>query len=255
MIDLKEIIPFVLNTNKQDIFGIIDKPKNANPVPVVIILHGFTGNHIGSQFKLSLLAKKLAKIGIASVRFDFRGSGNSDGEFENMTISSETNDAKEIIKFVESQSWFNGKYAILGYSMGGVVASSLIRDGFDPNCLAFWSPAFFNKSVFGKIEEYSLSEVPVSYKGFLIGEKFRKEILEKDYALFLKKYKKNVLVVHGNKDETVDIKKVREFSLEQKYYFHEINDATHTYENIDHLNDLLDITVSFLGKNLIGESV
>ncbi len=62
-------------------------------------------------------------------------------------------------------------------------------------------------------------------------------------------------MVHGNKDDTVDIKKVREFSLEQKYDFHEINDATHNYENTDHLNDLLDITVSFLGKNLIGESV
>ncbi len=101
-----------------------------------------------------------------------------------MTISSETNDAKEIIKFVENQSWFNGKYAILGYSMGGVVASSLISDGYDPCCLAFWSPAFFNKSVFGKMKDFPSDDCSIDHLGFLIGKEFRKEILEKDYVFF-----------------------------------------------------------------------
>ena len=252
---MNEIIPFVINIEKQKVFGIFDKPKFGEKFPAIIIFHGFTGNHVGSQFKLSLLAKELTKFGIASVRFDFRGSGNSDGEFKDMTVTSETIDAERVIQHLNDQKWFNGHYAFLGYSMGAVIASSLIGKGYSPDSLVFWSPAFFNTSVFSKLDSFNETSENIDYKGFLIGREFRKEILEKDFFSYLKGYKNNVLIVHGNNDETVNIKEVKEFSIQQRYDFFEVEGATHTYENSNHIKDLLSITKKFLSTNLNKEYI
>ncbi len=247
---LNEIIPFVINVENQNVFGIFDKPKYEKKFPAIIIFHGFTGNHVGSQFKLSLLAKELSKLGIASVRFDFRGSGNSDGKFEDMTVTSETLDAESVIQYLNNQKWFNGQFAFLGYSMGAVIASSLIGKGYNPNSLVFWSPAFFNTSVFSKLDSFHETSENIDYKGFLIGRKFRKEILERDFYIYLKEYKNNVLVVHGNNDKAVDLKEVKDFSIKQNYDFVEIDGATHKYENSNHIKKLLTATKTFLKENL-----
>ena len=145
--------------------------------------------------------------------------------------------------------WFNGQNAFLGYSMGAVIASSLIGKGYNPDSLVFWSPAFFNTSVFSKLDSFNETSENLDYKGFLIGSEFRKEILEKDFFAYLKGYKNNVLVVHGNNDETVNIKEVKEFSKQQEYDFVEVDNATHTYENSNHIKKLLETTKKFLAKN------
>ena len=51
----------------------------------------------------------MCDAGIASVRFDMNGSGESDGRFEDMTISSEILDAKAMLNYVESLDFVDSK--------------------------------------------------------------------------------------------------------------------------------------------------
>ena len=65
---------------------------------IAILMHGFTGNRNGEL--LTALADALLEKGVASVRFDFNGHGDSDGKLEDMTVLNEIADAKVILDHV-----------------------------------------------------------------------------------------------------------------------------------------------------------
>lgn len=93
-------------------------------VPFVILFHGFCDDRNEINFVHTELSRRLCERGIASVRFDFAGSGDSDGRFEDMTVSSEVEDGLAILDYVKSLDFVDqSRIAIHGLSMGGCVAS------------------------------------------------------------------------------------------------------------------------------------
>lgn len=88
--------------------------------PLVILMHGiFSSKNFTPMPKI---AKQLAKAGIASIRFDFGGHWNSEGEMQLMTIEKEIADALAMWDYACSLSYVS-KIGLLGHSQGGVVAS------------------------------------------------------------------------------------------------------------------------------------
>ena len=67
-------------------------PEVPKPVPVVILLHGFTSHKDEDRIETEgvgmfrYAAYKFAKSGFACLRFDFRGHGDSQGSFEELRI-------------------------------------------------------------------------------------------------------------------------------------------------------------------------
>ena len=55
--------------------------------PLIICCHGFTGDKVGANQLTLNLAKKLAQAGYNALRFDFLGSGDSEGEFATRFIA------------------------------------------------------------------------------------------------------------------------------------------------------------------------
>ena len=88
--------------------------------PVVIICHGFMGN-MDSPL-LTTIADNLVEAGIGALRFDFNGHGKSEGEFVNMTVPNEIDDALAVVAFAQKDPRISG-ISILGHSQGGVVAA------------------------------------------------------------------------------------------------------------------------------------
>ena len=64
------------------------------------------------------IANDLQAQGIASLRFDFKGHGNSEGEFQNMTVLNEIEDLKKVISWAQAQPWVEN-ISLLGHSQGG----------------------------------------------------------------------------------------------------------------------------------------
>ena len=58
--------------------------------PGVVLFHGFTGDRMESHWLFVKCSRALARAGIASLRFDFYGSGESEGEFSEVTLQGET---------------------------------------------------------------------------------------------------------------------------------------------------------------------
>lgn len=114
-----------LENNGQKIFGILHTPINRKktPFPCVLICHGLAGNKSG-KFRIYVsLAERLAQEGIATLRIDFRGSGDSEGSFTDVTIESEVSDTLKGIEFLTT---FKGidpeRLGLLGNSFGAAIA-------------------------------------------------------------------------------------------------------------------------------------
>lgn len=90
--------------------------------PIVILCHGFGGARNNGLF--NGIADGLEKLGIASIRFDFNGHGESEGDFQQMTVPNEIEDARRIYEWVRADGRF-GRIGIAGHSQGGVVTAML----------------------------------------------------------------------------------------------------------------------------------
>lgn len=108
--------------SKGRLAAIIQRPElqAAQKCPMVVLMHGFTSNK--EVRLLKLIADSLQANGVASVRFDFNGHGASEGDFRQMTVPNEIEDACKVVDYVASLPYVDG-IGLAGHSQGGVVAA------------------------------------------------------------------------------------------------------------------------------------
>lgn len=111
-------------TNKKDlkISAVFHFPGKTVRYPAVIVLHGFTGSK--DEEHIATLARDLHKKGIAAVRFDMSGLGESEGSIESdYRLSNYLDDIDVIVNELASQLFIDSdSIGIVGHSMGGKAA-------------------------------------------------------------------------------------------------------------------------------------
>ena len=116
------------------------KSARGEELPLVVLCHGFTGNRRGDGH-FAPLAEDLAAHGIATVRLDFAGCGDSTEPYANYTLANMAADVDSVIGYMQA-TYGTGKTALVGHSMGGRLASLYPQLGQYPvTALALWSPA------------------------------------------------------------------------------------------------------------------
>ena len=96
----------------------------SDPKGIVVMFHGFTGHKNENGYLFKQLSHTLNNNEYDAIRFDFMGSGDSDGEFWEMDYSTELRDGRCIIDYVKQIN--RGKELILvGFSYGGLIASRI----------------------------------------------------------------------------------------------------------------------------------
>ena len=111
----------LIGGSKGKLSAIIQRPK-AKPgekYPMAILMHGFNADK--NSYLIRLLADSLMNNGVASIRFDFNGHGESEGEFSEMTVPNEVEDAKFVYKYIKTLPYVSD-VVLVGHSQGGVVA-------------------------------------------------------------------------------------------------------------------------------------
>jgi alpha/beta superfamily hydrolase len=109
--------------------GVLHVPDDLKPeqkAPAIAMFHGFTGHKSETHRLFVRIARALCSAGFVVLRFDFRGSGDSDGDFEEMTVAGEVSDAEQAITFLSELPGVDEKtVGVIGLSMGGRVAAVL----------------------------------------------------------------------------------------------------------------------------------
>ncbi len=206
----------------QTVVGTLAMPDSEGPVPVVLLLHGFTGTRqelpvVGTEDTMfSRAARWLGERGVASLRIDFRGSGDSEGAWEDTTFSGQIADASAALDYLETLEGIDsGRASILGLSQGGLVgAAAAGRDARVSN-LVLWSAVSNPVMSYGILlgydnllagaaagDELMTIELPWGAETSLRGP-FFEDIFLVDPVAEIASYAGPLLVVNGARDTTV----------------------------------------------------
>ena len=126
--------PFTLRTPRAHLAAVLHRTPGKK---LVILCHGFTGNKAESGRLFVQIARALQKAGINALRFDFMGSGDSSGDFNQMTPNTQIQDALDVLKWARRRY---KKIALLGLSFGGATSICAAHQASPrPEALLTWS--------------------------------------------------------------------------------------------------------------------
>lgn len=242
--------------------GMLHMPNDAsaqNKKPLVIIFHGFTADRNETFFIHTKLSRLLCEHGIASVRFDFAHTGESDGSFENMTLSTQVADGAAILDWAKTLDHVDSsRIALHGMSMGGATAAILAGRRADDLCaLSLWSPALnameeartkhIKGMFFPNIEQDGVADAD----GIEIGAGYCLDALEQhEYDDAAKFTGKPVLLVHGDADDIVPIavsEKLKSIYGDNAELV-PVHGANHFYASMDFQHQRLNASLNFFDK-------
>ncbi len=228
----------------------------AGKVPAVIMFHGFTAT---MSMMYVEVARRLERHGIASVRFDFAGSGESDGDFVDMTISSEVSDGLAVLDYVKQLDYVDPeRIAIMGTSLGGVIASFAAgKRPDDVRALVLICPAFIfsehlHQGTMGPTTDITRIDETgyVDMGGIKLGAGFVHDGLAWDIYQASAPYRKKVLLIQGDADIDVPLRVSEEYArtFPDRAELHIIPGADHIFLNPAHRQQLIDRSLDFLAE-------
>jgi len=221
------------------ISGILHLPDRERP-PCAIASHGLLSSKDSEKY--IALGHRMSEEGMAMLRFDFRGIGESGGGGEDNTVSKKLVDLSSAIHFVRSYPGLGNRMGLVGSSLGGFL--SLIRASSDEEIQAVvvWATPFHMDDLESKEGN---EERPLPPEAFF-------EDLPKHRLLPLLPRVSNCLVIHGEEDELVPIEQAygifRHLSLPKE--IHVIGGADHRLTLPAHRQRATDLTVDWFKKYL-----
>ncbi|MEM0994739.1 MAG: alpha/beta fold hydrolase [Bacteroidota bacterium] len=186
----------------------LDVPVNQHPHTFAVFAHCFTCNKNLSAVRN--ISRALNQAGIAVLRFDFTGLGESEGEFADTNFTSNVEDLIAACTFLAEQ--YQAPELIVGHSLGGaavicaadkvasIKAIATIGAPFAPNHV---SHLIATKAM--EIEAAGEAEVVIGGRAFKVKKQFLEDIIAQSLTEKLRKMRKAILVLHSPQDEIVEI--------------------------------------------------
>jgi alpha-beta hydrolase superfamily lysophospholipase len=252
---MEEKLVIFKNENRERIFGILSLPEKRGKFSTVIMVHGFAKTK--SERKFVELSRELAKSGIASLRFDFSGCGDSEGKFEEMRISKQVEELKAAYeRLIKEKAINKNRIGIFAHSLGTIIAAIFQQKYQRAKCLVLAAPAFDQEKLIKKwYTEDQIKEW--KRKGYLDTPKFRIGLgyLEeaKDYTEILTEIEIPTLILHGKEDEDIPENFAKEAfqklgAKEKKLKV--IKGADHHFESYLSRRKLIVLSKNWFGKYL-----
>lgn len=244
-------IPTVFYSEGHQLVGIRHYPEHATE-RAVVMCHGYTANKGENKRLFVEMAREFARNNTMAFRFDFFGSGDSEGEFRETRVSHNIQNLKDALSVVRKMGF--KKIIVLGISMGAATAIlTLINESVDG--LILWStlPDFrklFEQHTNDQLEG-ALKKVNVfEYEGWLVERGFVLEALSFDIQKSFAKLTLPKLIVQGDQDEPLFREGFEAFKkiAVGPTTFVKIPGARHTYDTVKHRKQVLAETISWFRK-------
>ena len=199
------------NERGEELAGILDMPEST-PIAFALFAHCFTCSkdlHVTKR-----ISGALAERGIAPLRIDFTGLGESEGDFAATTFSSNLDDLFAAAAYLESEH--EAPSLLIGHSLGGaaVIAASATLEHVKaiatigaPSDPAHVSHLFTDKKA--SIREHGEAEVSIGGRPFTIRQKFLDDLQQHALTDILAELKKPLLIMHAPSDAIVPVDHAR----------------------------------------------
>lgn len=263
-----EEIPVSVPMKDGFLAGTLHLPRGRRPRkgwPAALLCHGFTGNRIEAHFLFVKASRAFAQAGLASLRIDFRGSGESSGRFQDMSVLTELADALAAWEFMGAVKSIDAKRrGVLGFSHGGAVAAlltgGLATEGRPPKCCALWSAVSDIQEIW-KSRVVGLTKggrrrlrFPIPLGAHLVGRRFFTDMKKAPRPVeALGAAGVKTLVLQGTADQAVPAHQPRDLAAAcgpKLGTLRLIKDADHSYDRPDWEKKVIRITRDWLKKRL-----
>lgn len=231
--------------------GVLHRPDTSAPAPAIMLLHGFSGQHIEDHRLFVQMAHHLTAAGFAALRFDFYGSGDSDGTFEEFTALTEVADALAALDWLEAQPGIDARRTdVIGLSLGGCVTALLAGQDPRPKAIVLWNAV-------GKPELHFL-DLPMTgpdagvIGGLRVGADFMRTFMALDIPGTLRRYGGPGLVIQATADEAVFMEEAEVLAeaLGNRGELHRIEGADHTFRHPSWRTTVFELTTRWLATQL-----
>jgi len=187
--------------------GVLDLPAGT-PRAYALFAHCFTCSK--NLKAASNIARAMGDTGIAVLRFDFTGLGQSEGEFADTNFSSNVSDLLAACRFLDAE--YAAPAILLGHSLGGTAVLQAAKDA--PSAVAvatIGSPAqpahvaALLKGALDELNQKGEAEVQLGGRPFKIRKQFLDDLDKHDLPAAIARLKKALLIMHAPLDDLVAI--------------------------------------------------
>ncbi|GAB3591782.1 Alpha/beta hydrolase family protein [Corynebacterium faecale] len=185
----------------------LDLPATT-PVAYAMFAHCFTGSRFTPG--AARVSKSLAEAGIACLRFDFPGLGQSEGDFSETTFSSNVRDIAAAARWLEEN--YSAPQLLIGHSLGGAAslkAAPLIKSlrgvatigaPFDP---AHAVLHFADR--ISDVDEQGAVTLTLGGRDVTISREFLEDLADTNPVEHLPRLRAPLLLLHSPIDQTVGV--------------------------------------------------
>ncbi|MEW6424752.1 MAG: alpha/beta hydrolase [Bacillota bacterium] len=193
---------FFYNSRGNKLAGLLAHPPESRR-KIAVVCHGFTGSKEGGGRALEM-AGEIGRQGWSTFLFDFAGCGESEGLFEDLTLTGQVDDLSCALDWCKQKGF--SKIVTLGRSFGGTTAICQAARDLTAAGVCTWAAPARPAELFTNLSDEEGERI------VLAGEK-GVVYLKKGFLADLRRYDvagdaarlspRPILIVHGTEDELV----------------------------------------------------
>ena len=193
--------------------AILTIPEGEGKCPAIIMLHGTGSNKDEAGDAYKMLAPKLAKEGIATIRFDFPECGDNTVKYSNYSNSYAIAETEAVRTYLLENKDIDAKrIGVLGWSQGG--SDALLVAGANPKAyksVATWAGALspslesmVTPEMRKQIENTGLADFDMGFRPVVkLSKQWLEELTTYNVLTYAKKIQAPIGSIHGTVDDTV----------------------------------------------------
>lgn len=247
---------FFKNSQKLRLRGILSEVRGLKKSPLVILCHGLASSKDGKT--AAGLEKRLNRVGISTLRFDFFGHGQSQGAFEDLTVTEAVDNIFRALEVGRERGF--AKIGLVGSSFGGFASLIAACETEEFAALALKAPVIEYREK--NLQNLALQE-QWKKQGYLhfpgpegktlkLNYSFAEDAEQYNGYAIASRGQVPIYIVHGEKDDVVPLEQSLKLSriVSDRCELKVLAGVDHNFDGPGQIEEALRLITEFLVKKL-----
>lgn len=220
---------------------------------LIVMVHGFPGNKESHENAFKDLEHLISHKNYHTLRFDFRGCGESDGREEDFSLKSASEDLDHVFSWARKQGY--KRFIIVAEGLGAPLSIKSAPE--ETECFVFLWPMLDLPLIAKKV--FKVDDIDDEWKkaGYIlmephrIGVPFLKALSKTNITSILEKLDKPLMVMHGARDDVTPIEQIeliRKHVQSRRVEITSFQDGTHGLPQRNHRQTMFYHIMQFIEK-------
>ena len=153
---LPKVNPAFFASGNYQLFSVHYRPPSIQPIGAVVISPSIGHEYTRGYRNLQQLAVQLSRVGFEVLRFDFAGTGNSEGDCSELNVNLMLQNLVDARDYLAKQAAAD-HIAVVGLRLGGTLASRVTPGTFSQTVL--WDPIESGNAFLNQVDQFHDQEL------------------------------------------------------------------------------------------------